>query len=428
MKNAVALYNERNELVRMYPLRSEKFFAIQRLDTGRLEIHASLEQLDADQISYTILEETSLSSLQKSGKQFGSVRLRALNTDMHLVQKSEDLADDQDEEKLKTSFIWSSGGHVIALAIIMLTGFIITKYFTPKKEATQAEMVFIPEALLKKEIVREQPVRTKPREVVKPVAQKIQKKAPVKKVVTLPKAMKPRTRAVTTGETVGPRGALGLLSSMTGSGGIGNKTTGKMGTGLGGKSNGAFGSAAGYGGGLGAGNTGGIKGALGGKGLVAGLAGSGSSAQGAGGYGNYGLGGGQNGRGSKSVGQRIGSVDVPFGDEVDLSGGLAREQIEAVVRKNLGQVLYCYEMGLQKQPRLSGRVTTEFMIAPSGGISTVKVAHSSLRDNSVESCILGKMRSWKFPKPVGGVYVDVAYPFDLRRLTSADANMSQEEL
>ncbi|HWU44092.1 MAG TPA: AgmX/PglI C-terminal domain-containing protein, partial [Bdellovibrio sp.] len=78
----------------------------------------------------------------------------------------------------------------------------------------------------------------------------------------------------------------------------------------------------------------------------------------------------------------------------------------------------CYEKGLQAAPTIGGRVAVDFVIGPAGRITSAKVAQSSLGSRLVESCMLEKMRSWQFPRPVGKVNVDVLYPFELTRVSS----------
>ena len=74
-------------------------------------------------------------------------------------------------------------------------------------------------------------------------------------------------------------------------------------------------------------------------------------------------------------------------------------------------------MGLQSQPNLKGRLSAAWIINGRGGVNTASIAHSSVGDARVESCITSKIRNWKFPKPIGGVNVDVNYPFELRRVS-----------
>ncbi len=97
--------------------------------------------------------------------------------------------------------------------------------------------------------------------------------------------------------------------------------------------------------------------------------------------------------------------------EGEVSTGLDRELIAALIRKNIGHILYCYERSLSANPNLFGKVSVKFIIGASGKVETQKIGESTLRDNRVEGCILDKVSQWKFPEPKGGVQVVVTYPF-----------------
>lgn len=147
---------------------------------------------------------------------------------------------------------------------------------------------------------------------------------------------------------------------------------------------------------------------------VAGLGGVGKSGAGggAGGYGTSLLGSGE-GRALSSL-----SVGVPLSRDVELEGGLDRSVIQATIAKYLSQVRACYELGLQRNPGIAGTVSMKFEIGGEGQVNAANVGKSSLGDTSVEQCISEKMLGWKFPKPLGGVSVKVAYPFLLRPVNS----------
>lgn len=172
------------------------------------------------------------------------------------------------------------------------------------------------------------------------------------------------------------------------------------------------------GGGVGATGRGGVKGMMPGSGLIAGSAGEGGRAESAGGYGTRGTGGGRAGYGKIHMVGGMTPVSLPLDDEATVEGGLDRDQIIAVINKNKGQIVYCYEKGLQAQPTIGGRVAVDFTIGPAGRITLAKVSQSSLGSKFVETCMLDKMRTWQFPKPVGKVNVDVLYPFELNRVSS----------
>jgi hypothetical protein len=138
---------------------------------------------------------------------------------------------------------------------------------------------------------------------------------------------------------------------------------------------------------------------------------------GLGGIGTKGAGGGAGGYGNTLVasgeGSGISAISVASNDMV-LDGGLSRYAINATIAKYLSQVRRCYENQLNKQPGLEGLVTVGFQIGGSGMLNYSKVKKSSLGSPVVEKCITKKMMKWKFPKPKGGVNVNINYPFMLR--------------
>lgn len=137
---------------------------------------------------------------------------------------------------------------------------------------------------------------------------------------------------------------------------------------------------------------------------------------GLGGVGTKGAGGGLGGYGdvalSSGTGKGVGSINIH--NEMVLEGGLDKNVIAATIQKYLNQVRACYELGLARKSDLQGKVAVNFIINPKGQINKAKISDTTLKDIAVEKCITNKMRAWKFPKPKGGVNVDVNYPFILR--------------
>lgn len=108
---------------------------------------------------------------------------------------------------------------------------------------------------------------------------------------------------------------------------------------------------------------------------------------------------------------------LPEAEEANVEGGLDRDVVEAVIARYAGQIRACYERGLQQDPDLRGRVSVSFVISGRGTVKQERINQSSLRSPVVEGCLLGKMRGWKFPNPVGGVNVRVEKSFPLQRVS-----------
>ena len=98
-------------------------------------------------------------------------------------------------------------------------------------------------------------------------------------------------------------------------------------------------------------------------------------------------------------------------DEGEITGGLDRDIIAQYIKSQLGQILYCYERQLSANPDLYGKVAIKFTIAGDGGVETQRIGDTSLKNPTVEGCILQRVAKWKFPAPEGGTKVLVTYPF-----------------
>jgi hypothetical protein len=229
------------------------------------------------------------------------------------------------------------------------------------------------------------------------------------------KIVKPELRNAATAETITPvenkpvkkavkrMGALAVLGSLNSGKQKGGLNLGQIETSAG----------PGLGGLQGAG---GMQTTLYGKGIIAAPVGVGGKADGAGGYGTKGKGGGQAGYGSTSLIGSAGTELIPVSTDALVEGGLDRDAIAEVIARNLGQVRFCYEQGLQGDPGLAGRIAIDWTIGAQGAVRTARVASTSMNSKTVEDCILMRLKSWKFPLPAGGVDVKVSFPFVLKRV------------
>lgn len=152
---------------------------------------------------------------------------------------------------------------------------------------------------------------------------------------------------------------------------------------------------------------------------VAGLGGVGGGKGEGGGAGGYGGSLVASGSGAGSGrGDGKGLSSLALGDDMELDGGLDANVIKATIAKYLNQVRACYELGLRRNPGLTGQVTMNFEVGGQGMLNFAKVLQSTLGDAEVSNCISDRMMTWQFPRPVGGVNVKVKYPFLLRPVNS----------
>jgi len=150
-----------------------------------------------------------------------------------------------------------------------------------------------------------------------------------------------------------------------------------------------------------------------GKGLVGSGTGGGNKTTNIGsGLGTKGRGGGAKGDGladfgtGKSRTSVVASIDA---DAATVVGSLTKEQIAKVISAYMGQIEYCYERQLQKEPNLRGKILVNFVIGLSGAVTSATTQSSSMGSPTVESCINGVFRRMPFPSPGAGI-VEATYP------------------
>ena len=98
------------------------------------------------------------------------------------------------------------------------------------------------------------------------------------------------------------------------------------------------------------------------------------------------------------------------GCKSSVEGRLRPEAIRHIIKLGSGRFRQCYENGLLRNPRLSGRVTVRFVIDHSGRVTSPADDGSELPDAAVVACVVHALGELSFPQPEGGL-VSVVYPF-----------------
>lgn len=400
------LENTLGQKVRTFAVGAESFNLVYLKNSRRVEAFVQLDVLENENVDYTLLQRVDLSQFSADGVQLAGLgRLRLYPSSGVQDSPSYELADENENENLKAITQKSALTHLVAVFLLMLGSWLWNHYAAKKVEPPLVTITLpsVPQQKIVKESrphVKVSKTKIKPtNKVYRPQVQKklLTKQYKVAKTALAKDVRRIGALAALGGLAKGHKGAEGLdMHSL--------KNIRAAGVGAGG-------------GGIGNMGRGGARGYMPGNGLIAGSAGEGARAQGAGGYGTRGSGGGRAGYGKISLVGGTSAVSLPMDDEATVEGGLDRDQIIAVINRNKGQIIYCYEKGLQAKPSIGGRVSVSFVIGPAGRITTANIAESSLGSNMVENCMLGKMKSWQFPQPVGRVNVDVLYPFELMRVS-----------
>ena len=373
-------------------------------ETRRVEISKGIQEYKDLNIPYTLLEKTSFTALKKKPYVYGNYLEIAAEDKDYFVAKDIPLKD-EDTRFFQGVFKWSAASHVVMLLLIFLVAWLL------KPEAAEEEKARIVKITPQsRPIVRPGKANNVKQATRSHVTRKakVSRKRPVKRPNTVQAKASGRkhnkgrqVKKSANATSYRTQGALGALKNV---GSKGKNSKVRLGA-----ANVNRTRVAGT-------NGGGSTRAVMGKALVKSQPGKGIRVGGTGSYSKSGL--GKGGRGESSgpsfQGRASGYLE-PLASQAIVRGGLTQDQIASVIKRNLGQVLYCYERGLQRNPNISGRVAVNFVISPRGIVSRAGINQSSVDSARVEGCIVSKLRRWSFPKPVGNVSVDVTYPFLLRR-------------
>jgi Ca-activated chloride channel family protein len=123
------------------------------------------------------------------------------------------------------------------------------------------------------------------------------------------------------------------------------------------------------------------------------------------------------------AGRRARAPDVITGEAV-VRGSLDRTLIKRVFDARYNQVRHCYDLELQKNHTLAGRLTLELTIGGEGGVIAAVISESNLASHAVGTCVTEAARRWTFPAAVGGGLTHIRYPYVFQR-PRAQAQMHQ---
>jgi serine/threonine-protein kinase len=85
--------------------------------------------------------------------------------------------------------------------------------------------------------------------------------------------------------------------------------------------------------------------------------------------------------------------------------------IQKVMRERFDAFRGCYEKALAKNPKIAGKVTLEYDIAPDGTPYDVRLAGASVPDPVFQDCLVDEVSKLRFAAPLDG-HMRIVYPID----------------
>jgi hypothetical protein len=111
-------------------------------------------------------------------------------------------------------------------------------------------------------------------------------------------------------------------------------------------------------------------------------------------------------------------------------GGLDEEKVNAAFESSLSSLERCLQQGASRVEFLGGSVAFFVKIDTEGKVDGAYLEKSTLGDRDTEKCMLGALRTKKWPKPVGGEHglARKSFDFDPPNDVRPPADYDQEHL
>jgi hypothetical protein len=90
-----------------------------------------------------------------------------------------------------------------------------------------------------------------------------------------------------------------------------------------------------------------------------------------------------------------------------------KEAFRNVVEQNIRSVRACYEAELKAAPKLAGKMVFDWQISADGRVTKASLNdnRSTLHNSKMADCIVGLIKSWKFPAVPKDNVLDITFPF-----------------
>lgn len=85
------------------------------------------------------------------------------------------------------------------------------------------------------------------------------------------------------------------------------------------------------------------------------------------------------------------------------------EAVRSGVKRQSGQVAYCYESRLKERPQLAGDMVITFVVS-AGRVTESRVTLNTTGDEALAACVASRVSDWRFGERVSG---ELTYPFTL---------------
>lgn len=109
--------------------------------------------------------------------------------------------------------------------------------------------------------------------------------------------------------------------------------------------------------------------------------------------------------------ERVGLARVVRVTDTGKSGTLPKGVLQQVIQANYTALRQCYNAGLVRNPKLSGKVVVRFVLGTDGKVTSAREISNQLPDAQATECLIDVFDGLQFPPPDGGM-MNVVLPLN----------------
>lgn len=97
---------------------------------------------------------------------------------------------------------------------------------------------------------------------------------------------------------------------------------------------------------------------------------------------------------------------------VKSSASASASAVTRELKEQLGALEGCYHLAVKDTPALRGAVTATFRIEPDVGVATIAARPESVKNGTLISCVLARLRFAEWPNPKKAITVTATFRFE----------------
>ena len=101
----------------------------------------------------------------------------------------------------------------------------------------------------------------------------------------------------------------------------------------------------------------------------------------------------------------------------EIIGSMDKRAIQKAVQRYKSDLDTCYTNALSQNKDLKGDITFAWIISSAGNVTSAVIKESTLNHKDLETCLIDKIKTWKFPPSIDGGMAQVTYPMSFTTIT-----------